>query len=85
MLVTLAGDGPAVEDVSEVDGFAGRVGGRRRRDHAAVGAETTESAVGMHGELEVRDRLRGRREEEEVALSWSERGDRKEGLPLRAR
>ena len=83
VLVTLARDGPAVEDISEVDGFAGRVSGRRRRDHAAVGAEATQSTVGVHGELEVRDWLRGRREEEEVALSGSERGNRKEGLPLR--
>lgn len=83
VLVALARDGPAVEHVSEVDGLARGACRRGGRHDAAVGAETAEAAVGVHGELEVRDGGGGRGEEEEVALRWAEGSDWEEGGPLR--
>lgn len=82
VLVTLASDGTAVQNVSEVDGFAVRVSGSGRRDDTTVRAETAETTIGVHRQLEVRDGLGSRGEEEEVALSGSERCDCEQRLPL---
>lgn len=52
------------------------------REDTPVGSETTDTAVWVHGELEVRERARGGGEEEKVARGGAERGDREEELPL---
>jgi hypothetical protein len=55
VLIALARDRPAVQDVGEVDCFARWLCRRRRRDNVAVGAEAAETAIRVHGELEMGD------------------------------
>lgn len=80
MVVTLSRDRRAPQHTREIDSTLSS--SDDGREDLAVSSESTDPTIWVHGELEVRERARGGREEEEVARGGAERGDREEELPL---
>jgi hypothetical protein len=67
MLIADKDDAAAVQDVRQVQRLRFQAGGGVCGQDLTVGSEAGDAAVGVHGQLEMRDGLRGVVEQEEVA------------------